>query len=75
MGKVECISTFQALKAVTANAAFAIFEEQEKGTLTLGKRADLVVLDQNPLSCPPKELRSLRVLATIKDGTAVYRQK
>lgn len=75
LGKAECISTFQALKAVTANAAFAIFEEQEKGTLTPGKRADLVVLDQNPLSCPPKELRSLRVLATIKDGTAVYRQK
>ena len=65
---------FSSTKAVTANAAFAILKEQE-GNAHPRKRADLVVLDQNPLSCPPKELRSLRVLATIKDRTAVYRQK
>ena len=53
----------------------ALFEEREKGTLAPGKRADLVILDRDPLACPAEELRDLQVLETIKDGKTVYRKK
>ena len=60
---------------MTANAAFALFEEQTKGTLSPGKRADLVLLDRDPLSCPPEELRDIQVVETIKDGETVYKNE
>ena len=46
----------------TSNAAYALFEEGQKGTLSPGKRADLVLLDRDPLSCPPEELKDIRVV-------------
>ena len=72
IGNEECITPLQALKAVTINAAYQYFEENEKGTLKQGKRADLVVLDQNPLKVPPDMIREIRVLQTIKDGKTVF---
>ena len=64
-----------ALEAVTANAAFQYFEERDKGTLSPGKRADLVILDRDPLAVPPEELRDIRVLETWKDGAAIFRRE
>ena len=46
-----------------------------KGTIRAGKRADLVVLDRNPLDVPAEELKNLRVLATIKAGEPLYRKE
>lgn len=66
----ERVSPWEALKAVTCHGAYQYFEERDKGTLAPGKRADLVVLDQNPLSVPPERLREIRVLETIKDGNS-----
>ena len=57
----------------TAAAAYQYFEEGSKGTLSPGKRADLVLLNRNPLTCPPEELRNIQVVETIKDGETVYR--
>ena len=73
LGEGQRLSPWEALRAITANAAWALFEEEEKGTLSPGKRADLVILDRNPLSCPPEELKDLRVMETIKDGETVFR--
>ena len=72
LGPEERVSTYDALRAVTANAAHQYFEEGSKGTLAPGKRADLTILDRDPLSIPPEELRHLQVLATIKDGKTIY---
>jgi predicted amidohydrolase YtcJ len=72
LGPRERISAYEALKAVTANAAFQIKEESTKGTLEPGKLADLVILDGNPLKVDPKTIQDLRVLQTIKEGTTVY---
>ena len=44
----------------------------EKPEQLSGKRADLVILDRNPLTCPPEEIRRIRVLRTIKAGETVY---
>ena len=58
--------------AVTISAAYQYFEEDQKGSIREGKRADFVVLDQNPLTADPERIRDIRVLRTIKDGVTVY---
>lgn len=62
-----------ALRAVTINGAYQYFEEKEKGSLRPGKKADLVILDRNPLTVPKDELRAIQVTETIKEGVSVYR--
>ena len=77
-GKVldgEKISVLDALKAVTVNGAYQYFEEDSKGILAPSYRADLVILDQNPLQIPASELRAIQVEATYKDGVCLYRRK
>ena len=54
------------------NGAYEYFEEASKGTLEVGKRADFVVLDKNPIKVAPMTLKDIRVLETIKDGKRVY---
>ena len=73
LGPKERVDVSAALAAVTANAAYQYFEEGDKGTLARGLRADLVVLDRDPLAAPPEELRDIRVLETWKDGRPVFR--
>lgn len=68
----EAIPVQEALKAITINAAYQYFEENEKGSIRPGKRADFVILDKNPLTVPPTELKVIRVLQTIKDGEIIY---
>ena len=68
----EKVSVYDALKAVTANAAYEIWEEETKGTLEAGKTADFIVLDSNPLTVPPENLRDVKVLYTVKDGDLVF---
>ena len=72
LGRQEQIPVLEALKAVTIYAAYQYFEEAEKGSLTEGKRADLAILDQNPLKVPKDAVKDIKVLATIKDGQSIY---
>ena len=62
----------EALRGFTLDAAFAAFNESEVGSLAIGKRADFVVLAQDPLAVAPAQLRSLDVRATYVDGRPVY---
>ncbi|UCD01106.1 MAG: amidohydrolase [Promethearchaeota archaeon] len=71
----ECISMKKALKTYTINAAYAAFEENIKGSIEVGKLADFVILDKNPLEIPGDKIREIQVLETIIRGTSVYRQK
>ena len=72
LGPLERISPYSALQQVTLNAAWQIHEEADKGSLVAGKRADLVVLDANPLTVDPTQLHAIRVVATLKDGSVIY---
>lgn len=72
LGEGERIPVLEALKAVTIHGAYQYFEEHEKGSIRAGKRADLVVLDQNPLEVEPDGLRAIQVLQTYKDGVKVF---
>ena len=53
--------------------AYQHFEEASKGSIAVGKRADLVILDQDPLTVPRATLKDIKVIETIKDGKSVYR--
>lgn len=72
LGPLERIPVYRALQQVTINAAWQIHEDADKGSLAPGKRADLVVLDANPLTIAPDKLNTIRVVATIKDGRTIY---
>lgn len=72
LGPEERISVYSALKAVTANPAYQYFEEAEKGTIEKGKKADLVVLDENPLDCESQKLPNIGVIAAFKEGREIY---
>lgn len=74
LGKDQCLSTYDALKGITINAAFQYFEEDHKGSVTAGKDADLIILDRNPLKVDPADLRSVNVLETIKGGNTIYQK-
>ena len=73
MGLMERVTPYEALKAVTANAAYQYGEEAEKGTIEPGKNADFVILSANPLTVPPMEIKKIRVLETIKGGKILYK--
>ncbi|MFP4055744.1 MAG: amidohydrolase [Candidatus Brocadiia bacterium] len=62
----------QALRAYTRDAAWAAFEDRDKGSLAPGKLADLVVLDRDILTVPEDEIRAARVLYTILGGRIAY---
>ena len=66
--------SLEALRGVTVNAAYQYFEEKEKGSIQVGKRADLVVLSANPLKVPANEIGKIEVLVTIKEGSVQYRK-
>src|SRR6266567_5551397 len=66
------IGVEEALRAYTATAAWAAFEEKEKGTLAPGRLADFVVLSHDILAIPAEEIVSTRVDVTVVGGRIVY---
>ncbi|WP_339865314.1 amidohydrolase [Paremcibacter congregatus] len=74
LGPTERISAESALKAVTLDAAYQYFEEGQKGSLEVGKQADMVILSQNPLTIAPERLKDVTVLETVNDGKSIYRK-
>ncbi len=71
-GEAQRISVMDALKASTINAAYQFHEEKSKGSIEVGKLADLIIIDQNPLSVSPAKLNTIKVLATFKEGESIY---
>jgi predicted amidohydrolase YtcJ len=68
------LSRAQALKGMTLDAAYASFMEHELGSLSPGKKADFVVLDQDIMTCRAADILKTKVLATVVDGRLVYGQ-
>ena len=62
------VSQQQALEAITINAAHTIGLADITGSLRAGKRADFTVLNQDPLTCEPDELRDIEIAATVFEG-------
>lgn len=75
IGEDQKIDVYEGLKAITINGAYAYFEEDTKGSLKEGKRADLVILDRSPLEVSPMEIKDIQVMETIKDGKSIYKRQ
>ncbi|MFN7897493.1 MAG: amidohydrolase [Cyanobacteriota bacterium] len=73
LGPAERVSAYVALKAMTDWAAYQYFEEKNKGTLEVGKSADLVILERDPLKVDPSGIGTIKVLTTIKEGRPIFR--
>jgi hypothetical protein len=68
----ERINVNEALRMYTINAAFASFEENIKGSIEVGKLADLTVLSHDPETIAPEEIKNIEVEMTIVDGKIAY---
>jgi hypothetical protein len=73
IGQEQRIDPMQALRAITIDAAWQIFQEKNRGSIEVGKFADLVLVDGNPLE-NVEQIRDLRVLETIVGGVSIYRR-
>ncbi|NOY48433.1 MAG: amidohydrolase [Chlorobi bacterium] len=71
LGFNQKISTLNALKAMTINAAWQIHMEDKIGSLKKGKYADFVILDKNPLIAPIHQIQDIKILKTVVNGNAV----
>jgi predicted amidohydrolase YtcJ len=69
------LATAQALAALTTGSAFAEFQDTEKGMLTRGQRADMVILSDDILSIPPSQIKDVKVLVNIGGGKVVHQRK
>ncbi len=74
LGPEHRTSPLTAIKSHTLWSAYQHFEEKSKGSLEVGKLADLVIVDKNPLNIDPLEIANIQVLETIKEGKTVYRR-
>jgi predicted amidohydrolase YtcJ len=71
-GEEQALSRMDALRCATANGAYLTFDEAKKGSLEVGKFADLAVLSANPLTVAADELSSTTSLMTMVGGTIVH---
>ena len=69
----EKMTREEALKSYTINGAYASFEENKKGTLSVGKLADVTVLDTDLLSASDEEIKNAKVIFTIIGGEVLYK--
>jgi len=71
IGEEQRITPMQALRATTIDAAWQIFQEQERGSIEVGKLADLVVLDGDPLT-NPEAIKDIQVDQTLVGGVTIF---
>ena len=71
-GPSQRISVTEAMRICTVHGAYASFEENIKGSLTPGKLADLVILEDDPHAVDPDTISAIRVIRTILGGQTTY---
>ncbi len=75
LGPDERLTPLEALKTITINSAYQHQQEDSKGSIKVGKLADFVILDKNPLAVDPDEIKDIKVLQTIKEGVVIFDRK
>jgi predicted amidohydrolase YtcJ len=72
IGADQRVTAMEGLKAMTLNVANQYGEQDSKGSLEAGKKADLVILDRNPLDVDAMAIKDVKVVETIKEGRSIY---
>ncbi len=75
LGPSQRVDVMTALKAMTIWPAWQHFEENDKGSIEVGKLADFVILSGDPTAVDPEKLADLKVLVTVKEDKVVYDAK
>lgn len=75
LGPDEQISVDDAIKAVTINAAWQIFEEESRGSIEIGKLADFTIVSQNIRKIPPENWTEIKIIDTYLEGNRVVHKK
>lgn len=75
LGQDPGLSRETVLRAATIDAAFELHEDDVTGSLEVGKLADLIVIDRDPLTIPAEDIANVKVLETVVGGTTVYQVK
>jgi hypothetical protein len=75
IGAEQAISVMDAIRLYTINGAYASFEEKIKGSIELGKLADMVVLDRDIFTIPKEEIKDTKVAMTIVGGKIIYQRE
>jgi hypothetical protein len=72
LGDDPGLSAEAALRAATIDAAYELHQDDTTGSIEVGKFADLIVLDRNPLTIPAEDIANVKVLETVVGGEVVY---
>ncbi|WP_445683083.1 amidohydrolase [Solibacillus sp. FSL H8-0538] len=72
IGSSQSVSVMEAIKLYTWNGAYASFEEDIKGSIEVGKLADLVILNNSILNVSPNQIKDIKVETTMIDGEIIY---
>jgi len=74
LGEDQRVTREEAIRMYTINGAYLTFEEDIKGSIELGKLADMIILDRDILTCPLDDIKDTVVLETILGGKTVYKK-
>ena len=72
IGPTQRVDVLTGLKSITIWPAYQHFEEHQKGSLEVGKLADMVILSQDPTALDPDQIDTIKVVETIKEGKTIY---
>ncbi len=75
IGSNERVTVMEGLRAITINGAYQYGEEKQKGSLAIGKIADLVILSANPLTIEVSKIKDITVLETFKNGKSIFKKE
>ena len=73
LGPDQRVDVITALKAMTIWAAYQKFEEDTKGSLSVGKLADFAILSRDPTTGDPRTIDTIKVTETVKEGKSIFR--
>lgn len=68
VGPEERITAYDALRAITIDAAYCIKQEDKIGSITVGKKADFTIIDSNPLKIDPLKIKDIKVISVVFEG-------
>jgi len=71
----QCLSREETLKCYTINGAYSSFEESSKGSLEVGKYADLVIISENLLECEAEKILDAKIMLTAVGGEVKFEQE